>query len=79
MGENFVADTVMDNLSTGGIYVHLPFRVSEGQELLTEIRLSVSQTGNAVQVEAHGPVVRVEPKPHQSFGVALAFIEYRCA
>lgn len=78
-GESFVADTVVENLSTGGIYVHLPFRVSEGQELLIVIRLSVSQTGNAVQVEARGPVVRVEPKPHQSFGVALAFIEYVCA
>jgi hypothetical protein len=78
-GGSFVADTVVENLSTAGIYVHLPFRVNEGQELLIVIRLSVSQTGNAVHVEARGPVVRVEPKPHQSFGVALAFIEYACA
>lgn len=78
-GKSFVADTVVDNLSTGGIHVHLPFRVSAGQELLIMIRLSVSTTANAVRVQARGPVVRVEPKPHQSFGVALAFIEYRCS
>lgn len=78
-GTSFVADTVVDNLSTGGIHVHLPFRVSEGQEFLMMIRLSVSTTANAVQVQARGPVVRVEPKPHKSFGVALAFLEYRCS
>ena len=64
MGDNFVADTIMDNLSTEE-YCAFTIRVSEGQELLTEIRLSVSQTGNAVQVASAraGCASRTEASP----------------
>jgi hypothetical protein len=58
--------------------LYLPFRVNRGEKLLTIIRLSPSQTVDALQVAAHGRIVRVEPGPQEMYGVAIEFMHYRC-
>jgi hypothetical protein len=77
-GKTFIIDTVVGNISAGGILLQLPFRVNFGDILLTIIRLSTSETANALLVAAHGEVLRIEPKPNGMYDVALEFIHYRC-
>jgi hypothetical protein len=77
-GKAFTVDTVGNDISTGGLYLQLPFRVNRGEKLFAVIRLSTSRDEDALRVAARGRVVRVEPRPQESYGVAVAFINYRC-
>ncbi len=73
-----MVDAMVDNLSSGGLFVQVPFRVNPGERLSTVIRLSLSPTGNALRVAAQGVVLRVEPKAGEMYGLGLSFIEYKC-
>lgn len=77
-GKTFVVSATVDNISAGGIYLQLPVRVSRGERLLTITRLCISQTTRGLHVAARGLVVRVDPKPHEMYGVAVSFTRYRC-
>jgi hypothetical protein len=76
-GKDFTLDIRVNNLSTGGLYLQLPFPVNQGEKLLTVIRLTTSENVNALQVAAHGQVVRVEPQPNKMYGIGISFIHYR--
>jgi hypothetical protein len=78
-GKEFTLDIRLSNLSTGGLYLQLPFPVNPGEKLLTIISLTTSDSENvnALQVAAHGRVVRLEPQPNKMYGVGVSFTHYR--
>lgn len=70
-GEPFHVQTVLDDMSAGGIYLRMIDRVAEGAELSVTARFSVV-TNKGLVVRLEGKVVRVEPRPGGAFGVAVA-------
>jgi hypothetical protein len=70
-GEPFRAETVLEDMSAGGVYLRLTDRVAEGAGLTVTARFSVV-TMKGLVVRLEGKVVRVEPKPGGEFGVAVA-------
>ena len=77
-GEAFEFETVLDNLSAGGLYLRLTRRIEEGAKLLVIIRLPtiLSEEGGQPRVVAHGVVVRTEPKPGGACGVGVFFMDH---
>ena len=78
-GESFEVNTVLDNISAGGLYVRLGRRVELGTRLFAIARLSVtpSEAGPGPRVAIRGVVVRAEPLPDSTWGVALKFTHHR--
>lgn len=77
-GEAFKCQTVLDNFSAGGLYLRLARRVEQGTELDFVIRLSTAPTNETdrARVVMHGVVLRAEPRPCDTCGVAVASIRY---
>ena len=77
-GETFEFETVIDNLSSGGLYLRLTRCVDPGVELRLVIRLSTAPTDDrtAWSVVATGVVLRAEPKPGGTCGVAVGFTRH---
>ena len=75
-GKSFVVDVQIDNLSSGGLFLRLPFMVNPGARLSAVIRLSTSRNDSAPKVAAKGLVLRVEPKPEDLYGLGVSFIKY---
>jgi hypothetical protein len=71
----FEEHTVLDNLSSGGLYLRLVQRVPLGMRLFVLIRLSVDL--NATCIALHGMVLRSEPRPGGVFGTAIRCIHHR--
>lgn len=67
---SFEATTVLDNLSTGGLYLRLPQRVGKEAEVSVISRLSTVPEQGAV-VAMRGRVVRSEPQADGSCGIAV--------
>jgi hypothetical protein len=76
-GERLDVDTILDNVSGGGMYVRLPTRVERGDPLAVGIRFSEGSSGRAARVAARGVVLRVDAAPDGAFGVAIAFTKTR--
>jgi hypothetical protein len=76
-GKDFTVDIRLNNLSTGGLYLQLPFPVNQGERLLTIIRLTTSENVKALHVAAHGRVVRIEPQPNKMYGIGVSFTHYK--
>jgi hypothetical protein len=70
-GEPFRVNTVLDNMSVGGVYLRLSETARLGSQLLVTARFSVV-ANRGVVVRFKGKVLRVDPKPDGSFGVAMA-------
>ncbi|MFN2447141.1 MAG: PilZ domain-containing protein [Vicinamibacterales bacterium] len=78
MGEALNIDTVLDNLSPGGLYVRIPRRVEPGAKLSVAIRLSEDGVREqTARLATRGVVLRVESTPNGEYGVALAFTTHR--
>lgn len=77
-GAKFEFETVIDNISAGGLYFRLTRCVDPGVELLLVIRLSTATMDGAAapNVVATGVVLRAEPKPGGTCGVAVAFTHH---
>jgi hypothetical protein len=77
-GETFEFETVIDNISAGGVYLRLTRCVDPGVKLLLVIRLSTAPTDDATAhcVVTTGVVLRAEPKPGGACGVAVAFMHH---
>lgn len=71
-GSSFQADSLADNISSGGLYVQLGRPVAEGSRLFAVVRLV-----GAVTIAARGRVVRVEQRPHGLSGVTVRFTRSR--
>lgn len=78
-GEVFESDTVLDNVSSGGLYVRLTQRVEPGARLTAVIRFSTRPPceAPAPRVVVRSVVVRVEPRPDGRYGVGVAFTSHR--
>ncbi|PYV86367.1 MAG: hypothetical protein DMG05_19935 [Acidobacteria bacterium] len=78
-GEAFRIETVIDNLSTGGVYLRLAQPVEQGAKLFIMIRLSTAKSDEmpAPRVAARGVVLRAEPQPDGVYGLAIAFTRHR--
>lgn len=78
-GDLFEIDTVLDNLSTSGLYLRMAQKVQEGDQLSIRIKLppvsDVAAPG--LNVSTEGEVLRVDCLKSDSFGVAVRFTRYR--
>ncbi|MBC7932770.1 MAG: PilZ domain-containing protein [Rubrivivax sp.] len=73
-GAPFQFDTLLDDLSAGGLYLRVVEHVKKDNELSVTARLS-TVTNRGVVVRLTGKVLRVEPKPGGAFGVAMRIEE----
>jgi hypothetical protein len=78
-GRTWKADTVLDNISTGGLYLRLNRRVRVGAHVHVAVRLSAAgaETYPALRLAAEGAVLRTEPQPDNTWGVAVEFSRRR--
>jgi hypothetical protein len=78
-GERFQIDTVLDNIGSKGLYVRLARRVEPGANIFIVVRLSSSTDASvfAPRVAISGEVLRAEPQPDGSCGVAIGFQQHR--
>jgi len=76
-GEAFEAESVLDNLSSSGLYVRLGQRVKKRTELEFLIRMSAAAHEGAATVQARGVVLRVEAMPAGLFGLAVKLTRHR--
>lgn len=74
-GERFQIDTVLDNIGSKGLYMGLARRVEPGANIFLVVRLSSSTDATvfALRVAISGEVLRAEPQPDGSYGVAIGF------
>jgi hypothetical protein len=80
-GENFTVDTVLDNVSSDGLYMRIMPRVKIGTSLAIEIALhkplQATEQGSRLLVD--GVVLRTEDKAGGASGVAVTFERVRFA
>jgi PilZ domain len=78
-GQAFEADTLAENVSSGGFYLLLPQNVEEGAKLLTALRFAKagSRQGPGLGVMACGIVVRAEYQHDGRYGLAVAIKHHR--
>src|SRR5215510_8403048 len=71
----FREETVLQNLCGHGLYLQLKRRVHRGTPVFLAVRLSLAPDGEipALRLAARGTVLRVEPQPDGSYGVAIEF------
>ena len=77
-GDPFEVEAVLDNLSAGGLYMWLKRHVEKGLQIFVLFRLATTLAPEVkgLRVAAHGRVLRSEPQPDGSCGVAVAFERY---
>ncbi len=77
-GEPLDIDTVLDNMSGGGLYVRIPRPIERGARLTAGIRVSPSGAlERSARIAVRGVVTRVDLTPSGEHGVALAFTKHR--
>ena len=78
-GRPWKEDTVLDNISAGGLYLRLNRRIQEGAHVHVAVRLSTARGENipALRLVAHGVVLRMETQPDNTCGVAVEFSRRR--
>ena len=76
-GVAFEVNTILDNLSAGGLYLRLARRVEPGAEVSMEIRLSTAPTDGALRAVTRGVVLRVEPNLGGACGAAVRFTRHQ--
>ena len=75
-GEAFTLETVLDNLSAGGMYVRLPQRIEIGTEVFSVIQLADAGRPGAGRVALSGVALRSD-LGFGSCGLAVAFKRHR--
>lgn len=80
-GKRFKLKTVLDNISSGGLYINLYKQLPpvQGAKLFCVVRFSLAASSAvpALRMAMHGVVVRTELKPSGVCGVAVAFTKQR--
>ena len=71
-GRAFHESFLVDNISSGGLFVQLNRPVAEGSRLFAAVQLASGAT-----IAARGLVSRVEQRPHNLTGVAVRFTRAR--
>jgi len=79
-GDPFEAETLLDDLSTGGLYMRLDRHIGTGAKLFVELRLAPAPSRENVgqRVAAECVVLRSEPQPDGRCGLAVRFTHYKC-
>jgi PilZ domain-containing protein len=77
--QKFKEDTLLQNLSGGGLYVRLRRKLVVGVPVTVAVRLSTEPAGElpAVRLAARGMVLRVEPQADGTCGTAIEFQQRR--
>jgi hypothetical protein len=77
-GRRFKEETLIENLSSGGLYLRLSRAVPIGSAVALAARLSTTdEIAGGLRLAARGTVMRVEPKPDGAYGVAVRFNQRR--
>jgi hypothetical protein len=77
-GQEFIIQTVLDNVSSNGLYLRIMPRVEEGAKLLIELGLPApSLSDGATHFSIEGVVVRRETTIGGAFGLAVNFDRVR--
>lgn len=78
-GDEFTVETVLDNISAGGLYVRIVPRVAIGTRLLIDVALRTTPvaTGDSPRFSVDGTVLRSEQKPGGACGLAVSFEKAR--
>ena len=78
-GNRFKEDTVVKNLSGGGLYVILTRDLPQGAEVLIAIRLATAHAVGrpALRLAARGTVLRVQKQSDGRYGTAIEFTRRR--
>jgi hypothetical protein len=73
-GEAFEASTVLDNMSSGGLYLRVEQDVSKGTQLLVTIRLSTKRIDlvPVANVAVKGIVLRIEEQTNGTYGLGIS-------
>ena len=73
-GEAFEASTVLDNMSSGGLYLRVEQNVMQGAEISVIIRLSTKTTDPipVANVAVEGVVVRNDVQPSGLYGLGIS-------
>ncbi len=71
-GDSFQSSFLVDNISSGGLYVQLSRPIAEGSRLFAVVQLVSGAT-----IAAKGLADRVERRPHGLSGVAMRFTQAR--
>jgi hypothetical protein len=75
----FEAYAVLDNFSSGGLYLRLARQVRQGVRLFVLIRLSIALDADqsTAGIALHGAALRIEPRPGGTFGTAISVAHHR--
>ncbi len=78
-GEAFETDTVLDNLSAGGLYLFLLQQVEQGAKVFIVIQFSTNPTVRETRprVAIRGQVLRSERESSGTCSIAVAFTGHR--
>jgi len=70
---------VLDNLSSGGLYLRLARQVQQGIRLFVLVRLSIDPDADSTTacIALHGVALRVEARLGGVFGTAISLVHYR--
>jgi hypothetical protein len=79
VGEEFEIETLLDNLSAGGLYLRTSRNVVQGERLSFIVRLSLAGESKrkVPQIAASGKVVRIEPQADGLYGLAAVFMDHQ--
>jgi hypothetical protein len=74
-GRPFVADTVLDNISAGGLYLRSLSGIGVGESLFIEIALQCDHrlADDEPRFACEGTVMRSEPGSGGAYGIAVKF------
>jgi hypothetical protein len=74
-GELFEIDVELDNVSSTGLYLRIPYEMELGAEMKVMIKFVNGRTGATALLR--GEVLRDEPQPDGRHGLALAIKEHQ--
>jgi hypothetical protein len=74
----FESYAVLDNFSSGGLYLRLARQVQQGIRLFVVVRLSIAPDADSSTacIALHGTALRIEPRPGGIFGTAIRFTHH---
>jgi len=78
-GQQFTSETVLDNISAGGLYLRTTQRLAPGMKLFAVVHLVTSPPSGtpAPRVAVRGVVLRAEMLPDGRYGVGMQFTRHR--
>jgi PilZ domain len=78
-GNEFIVETVLDNISADGLYMRLVPSVKVGANLWIDVGLHTKShvTEESPRFSVDGVVLRTEEKPGGYYGVAVSFAKVR--